>query len=179
MLTTVNSGEQWRAVVGYEDSYEVSDLGRVRRNGKILKDRQSSRGYRAVSLYKNCESRNWYVHRLVLFAFRGAPRAGQQARHFPDGDPANNRLDNLLWGTSLENHVDQRIHGTVLTGEKNPHAKLDDFDARCILRLRQLGMPCQVIGNFFAISTAQVSRIGRGQHWPHLSAGGARTACNA
>ena len=51
------------------------------------------------------------VHRLVLLAFVGRPsRKGMVARH-KDGDPANNRLGNLAWGTAQENWQDRKQHG--------------------------------------------------------------------
>lgn len=107
--------EQWRTIAGHED-YEVSDQGRVRSwkrartsgNGSpaLLKFSISPKGYQAVRLagHETC-----YVHRLVLAAFDG-PACGRQARHL-DGDPANNALTNLVWGTQSENEQDKKIHG--------------------------------------------------------------------
>lgn len=39
-----------------------------------------------------------YLARAVLTAFVGPPPAGYVARHWPDPDPANNRVENLHWG---------------------------------------------------------------------------------
>jgi hypothetical protein len=46
-----------------------------------------------------------YVHHLVLEAFVGLRPQGTEACHW-DGDAANNKLENLRWGTSVENKAD-------------------------------------------------------------------------
>ncbi len=49
------------------------------------------------------------VHVIVLLAFRGPPEEGQVCRHL-DGNPANNHLENLAWGTRSENAHDAIKH---------------------------------------------------------------------
>ncbi len=49
------------------------------------------------------------VHRLVLLAFKGRPKNHRQVRHL-DGDPNNNQLENLVWGTGKENWRDRKRH---------------------------------------------------------------------
>ena len=113
--------ERWAAVVGYEGSYEVSDLGRVkslsqttsdgrRLRSKVLKGRPQRSGHLPVNLVSDGGHRNALVHRLVLIAFTGAPPAGMHALH-GDGDPTNNRLTSLRWGTPSENSLDAVRHG--------------------------------------------------------------------
>jgi HNH endonuclease len=64
--------------------------------------------------------RNVWVHHLVLEAFVGpAPEGKPICRHFPDRDRHNNRLDNLQWGTYLENEADKLFHGMRATGDRN------------------------------------------------------------
>jgi NUMOD4 motif. len=51
--------EIWKPIDGFENLYEVSNLGRVRslfRYKKILKPNCLKSGYQAVSLYKNKRS---------------------------------------------------------------------------------------------------------------------------
>lgn len=113
--------ERWLPIPGHEGRYEVSDLGRVRslaqttRDGRRLKPRLLSgrpqtSGHLAALLTTDGVSRNALVHRLVLFAFVGPPPPGMHALH-SDGDPANNRLSNLRWGTPSENSLDAVRHG--------------------------------------------------------------------
>lgn len=122
--------ERWLPVVGFEGSYEVSDLGRVRSldrveiwrrtirgqyiegerhfKGKILVPTPKEAGHMHVQLGRN---NRFYVHHLVLTAFVGPAPAGMECLHWDD-DPANNVLDNLRWGTRSENLADfQRNYG--------------------------------------------------------------------
>lgn len=114
--------ENWRAIPGYEGSYEVSDLGRVRsldriissghrRRGLILKPIRHERGYPMVNLWRSNSQRMQLVHRLVLAAFIGPAPKGFESLH-ADGDATNAALSNLSWGTHSENEYDQVDHGT-------------------------------------------------------------------
>lgn len=105
--------EQWRAVPGHEGRYEVSDLGRVRslRRCIVLATARASRyGHRSVSLSVAGERRTARVHHLVLEAFVGPRPAGLETRHL-NGDPSDNRLANLTYGTPSENQRDRVRHG--------------------------------------------------------------------
>ena len=113
--------EIWLPVVGYEGLYEVSNFGRIKslpRNttrGGIMKLSTDKRGVKVVNLTKDGKQRVRLVHQLVLEAFVG-PRpegiAGEDTRHL-DGNPSNNHLSNLKWGSTLENVHDMIDHGTA------------------------------------------------------------------
>lgn len=95
--------EKWREVPGYEGLYEVSDLGRIRRNGKLLKpDNHNTRGYLQVALSKNGTVRRVYIHRLVASAFINNPNNYPQINH-RDEDKTNNAVSNLEWCDSKYN----------------------------------------------------------------------------
>lgn len=116
--------EEWRPVPGYEGLYSVSDQGRVRaeakeiscRNGVVrsLEPRMlspvpvSSTGYLKVRLVLDGAIKAFLVHRLVLMAFVRLPMPGEEGCHYPDPDRANNRLENLMWGTRSINQI-QRV----------------------------------------------------------------------
>lgn len=113
--------ERWRPISGHEGRYEVSDLGRVRSlaqttsdgrrlKARVLKGRPQRSGHLSVPLTAGGVTRNALVHRLVLIAFVGPPPAGMHALH-SDGNPGNNRLANLRWGTPSENSLDAVRHG--------------------------------------------------------------------
>lgn len=55
-----------------------------------------------------------YVHQLVARAFIGPCPPGLEVRH-KDGNPANNHIDNLEYGTRADNMQDRLNHGN------NPH----------------------------------------------------------
>ena len=115
--------EIWKPIPGWEGSYEVSDHGRVRSVDRIVTTRTGIRkryhgrvlaltadrsGHLAVSLGR---AKDKAVHRLVLEAFVGPCPEGQECCH-NDGDPTNNNLSNLRWGSPTENAFDRVRHGT-------------------------------------------------------------------
>jgi hypothetical protein len=54
------------------------------------------------------------AHRLIALAFHGEP-TGPLVRHL-NGDPSDNRPDNLAWGTQLENMADAKRLGELRYG---------------------------------------------------------------
>src|SRR4051794_38431819 len=74
-----------------------------------LKPHPQSRGHCTVELGRDNIR---FIHRLVLEAFVGPCPDGLECRHL-DGDPGNNLLSNLKWGTRLENFQDSVKHGTA------------------------------------------------------------------
>ena len=110
--------ENWRAAIGFEGRYEVSDLGRVRslprprvRAARLLAANPGDNGYPIVSLRRDGQGHSRRVHVLVAEAFIGPRPPGQVIRHL-DGDSLNNSLTNLAYGTPSENIKDQVRHGT-------------------------------------------------------------------
>ena len=120
--------ETWRAVVGFEENYEVSDHGNVRTVRRWRRNRYSGywrepqpvtrhrmrSGHFRVYLYppsQPTKHEGCLVHRLVLTAFVGECPADKEGCH-RDGDPANNHVSNLYWGTKSENQLDSIRHGT-------------------------------------------------------------------
>lgn len=103
--------ENWKDVTGYEGVYQVSDRGRVRRMGstECLKPNINRDGYARVDLCRYGVKRTIDVQTLVLTAFVGPRPEGMECCHFPDSDPANNRLENLRWDTHVANIMDARI----------------------------------------------------------------------
>lgn len=125
--------EGWLPVVGYEGSYEVSELGRVRSldrtvegrrgpqriRGKVLVAVRDVRlGHQLVNVCSDGKQRTRYVHQLVLEAFVGPRPDGMVCRHL-NGDPTDNRIINLRWGTPSENIQDQLTHGTHANSKKS------------------------------------------------------------
>ena len=118
--------KQWLPVMGYEDSYEVSDEGEVRSldrlipaklgstrkaKGSVLKPSLLSNGRLQVRLYKHGKSVWHRVHRLVAEAFIPNPEELPFVLHWDD-NPKNNAASNLRWGTRSDNVMDMVRLGT-------------------------------------------------------------------
>lgn len=103
--------EIWKDIPGYEGLYQVSDQGRVRSLDRVLALTRMKSGHLSVRLNRKF----YYVHRVVLAAFVCEPKeyatdVRVEARHL-DGNPANNAIKNLVWGTVKENRADRRRLG--------------------------------------------------------------------
>jgi len=133
--------EVWKDVKGFEDYYQISNLGRLKRKigvqakkERILKQIDNGNGYKCVCLSKNGKILRMYVHRLVAINFLENKDNKEEVNHI-DGVRSNNVLTNLEWVTRSENHyhrykvLKQRGVNYGKTGEKNwkskPVKKLD------------------------------------------------------
>lgn len=118
--------ERWRAVVGYEGYYEVSDHGRVRSvdrqvrhwqggtrtvRGRVRTPCDNGRGYLHVNLSVDGRASSVTVHTMVARAFHGPPPPDEEACH-RDGVKTYNWATNLRWGTQESNAQDSIAHGT-------------------------------------------------------------------
>lgn len=133
--------EIWKqvAVPRLRDCYKVSNLGRVQSLsrtikvnptgtrkgwkrimvGRILKPCQGSKSnkYMVISMSKDGLHRLWLVHRLILETFVGPCPEGMECCHL-NGDPQDNRLENLRWDTPTANAKDREFHGRTAKGWK-------------------------------------------------------------
>lgn len=105
----------WAPIPGMEGRFEVSNKGDVRslrnRRNRVLT--VSDKGYHTLKLPRLSAGRTWKtykVHILVLEAFVGPRPEGFVARHLND-DKTDNRVENLKWGTYLENLEDAVRNG--------------------------------------------------------------------
>lgn len=96
---------KWTPVVGYEDLYLVSTNGKVYsiRSHKILAPRKHNAGYLRVTLSRNGERKDAYIHRLMCEAFFGTPNDGRNFVNHLDENPAHNEITNLEWTTNSDN----------------------------------------------------------------------------
>jgi hypothetical protein len=104
--------EVWKGIIGFEERYEVSNLGRVRSllntrqnknvSSKILKINLNHKGYPIVTLVKNCKYKGKSIHRLVAEAFIENPNNLPHVNHI-DGNKLNNNVSNLEWISNTDN----------------------------------------------------------------------------
>lgn len=86
--------------------------------GLYLRPASKKKGYLFVVLYKERKKCQRHIHSLVLETYIGSCPIGMQCRHL-DGNPQNNNLDNLCWGTPKENQQDRFVHGTSNLGRRH------------------------------------------------------------
>lgn len=102
----------WRPVKGLEDRYEVSNTGLVRTKPRLLKSFPARKGgHHQINLGLH---RRTYVHRLVAEAFL-APDPSRPWVNHKNGNPSDNRAENLEWCTPGENIA----HGYRQNGRKH------------------------------------------------------------
>jgi HNH endonuclease/NUMOD4 motif len=163
--------EIWKSIAlpGFEDLYEASNLGRLRRTatGRLLKQANHPKGYLAVMFSGRGQRQNALVHKVVLEAFEGRCPEGHETRHL-DGNRKNNVLTNLAWGTSSENEQDKRRHGTSSRGERNAMASLSTEDVREIISRYNAGESQRALASVYGVHQPQISRIVNGKRWGHL-----------
>ena len=179
---------QIRDIIGFP-AYAVTSDGDVlswwranRRTGGSIIDRtraprvlRGKRGgrrgaYRTVVLSTGTEQVDRYIHRLVLEAFVGPCPDGQEGRHL-DGDPTNNALSNLAYGTWADNHDDKERHGRVPRGVTHGKAVLTEeivLEARRLWRAESV--PLRELMERFGVSRGALHDALTGQTWTHLDA---------
>ena len=157
----------WRPVVGYEGLYEVSTEGEIRnaRSGKIkiyTHDKQKRRPF--VGLWRNNKIRIIYPHKAVLETFVGPRPQGMECCH-NNGDPFDNRLENLRWDTPRNNQLDRIKHGTSNRGERCAAAKLTETQ---VLAIRADTRLQREIAAEYGVRENTISRIKSGKRWGHV-----------
>lgn len=155
-----NDGTVWSCVI---KGSKKSRLGDQWRQLRITKQ---GGGYGKVYLGRR---KNKWVHRLVLEAFVGMRPDGMECCH-NDGDPTNNHVSNLRWGTPKENNGDKVMHGTHIFGENQNGAKLTEWQVRNLRAWYAAGgLTFKQLADQFGVSETAARLIVRQQRWRHVS----------
>ena len=98
--------EEWRDVLGFEELYQVSNLGNVRtvKRGEatVMSQKEHWNGYLSVHLRNKGVERRASVHRLVAEAFIPNPDGLRDVNH-KNGIKTDNRVENLEWLSHSDN----------------------------------------------------------------------------
>lgn len=92
--------------------YYASPSGYVTHHDRLLKPHiYNEYGHCQIRFYKNGKQYTRDLHRLIAELFIPNPEGYPLVRHL-DGDPINNDVNNLAWGTYKDNAEDSIRHGT-------------------------------------------------------------------
>lgn len=174
--------EEWRAVIGYEGFYEVSNLGRVRRIKfykhplGIMKLRVGTTGYYRIGLQQPGEKQRQHsVHAMLLAAFVGPRPKGYIANHI-DGNKLHCSLTNLEWVTASWN-----IKHAILLGLASPPQLTYEQRARGVRaggaklteeNVKEIffsSIPQRALARQYGVTQGTISHIRKGRKWKHVT----------
>lgn len=173
------TSENWKPILGFEEFYEASNLGRIRSlprkamanyglrtyGGKILQPTtRKSDGYLVVGLSAHGKQLQKMVHQLVMGAFGGKPPEGHECCH-RNGVKSDCRFDNLKWGTKKENANDKHLHGTTIKGELSPNSKLTESQ---VIEIRSMQGTNVAIAKHYGVTDVLIGKIKRRESWAHI-----------
>jgi hypothetical protein len=159
--------EIWKNIPNF-NNYEASNLGRIRnKNGRILSTGKSLEkgGYKRVTLRKRYKGKQYShaVHRLIILTFKGKCPVGKEVRHL-DGNPLNNKIKNLVYGTRSENINDRWIHGEdVAETYATKLCRKDANDIRKLIKTKKYKQ--REIAKIYNVSDTTICAIKYGVIW--------------
>ena len=169
--------EFWKDVAGYEGSYQVSSLGRIKSlprtnvcTTKFLTRSPNVRDrYIYCALSKKGKPQKLKVHRMVAEAFIPNPENKKFVDHIA-GNKNDNRLCALRWVTFQEN-IDfawqTGIYNSI--GSNHPQAKLTEGKVREIKKLQIQGVTGRQIADMYGVNFSTISDIKQGRCWGHIN----------
>lgn len=114
--------EVWKPVIGFE-SYQISNLGRLKRGNHFLNGTLDKDGYRDMFLCEKRKQHHVRLHRLVAQAFVPNPKGLDTVDHI-DSDKTNNCADNLQWMSHRDNILKSHVErGHIVGGKRNKSGK--------------------------------------------------------
>lgn len=129
--------EIWKDVVGYEELYQVSSLGRLRtlnprKYCMVMSDNcDNGAGYmvNGLRVEGKKDGKTEYRHRLVATAFIPNPDNLPQVGH-RDDDKSNNAVSNLYWCDGRTNILD--AHKTGRMKKRSNLGSINSYDEEVI-----------------------------------------------
>jgi hypothetical protein len=117
--------EEWRDIPGYS-KYQVSSLGQIRRDGKVLKVTQNASGYKQYCGSIDSKSINLKIHRVVALAFIPNPDSKPTVDHI-NRIVDDNRIENLRWATYTEQCINRDFPISKSSGHRHITKRSSDY----------------------------------------------------
>lgn len=121
-----DAGLEWRAVVGYEGRFEVSEFGQVRETLTTRRRRWEVNSSNYPQIRLESGGRFYRIHDLVARAFLGPCPAGYEVNH-EDGNKMRPHAKTMSYATKSENFKHAK-----LTGLRDRRRRLTDDERRAI-----------------------------------------------
>lgn len=175
--------EQWKDVIGYENLYKISNIGKIKslpktvNRGKFgtryreeitLKQTFTPKGYNRIILRNNNIKKNFFTHRLVAMAFIPNPLSLPQINHI-NGVKDDNRVENLEWCTNSHNILHAFSTGLKkpTKGTINGMSKLNEAQVLAI-RNKDNDMLNSDIAKLYMVNTKTIRNILNRKTWSHI-----------
>lgn len=151
--------------------YCVTREGRIwsdNRGGAWLHPHQNKLGYTTVPLFELGARSYHLVHRLVAQAFIPNPDNLPFACH-KDDDPSNNCVENLFWGTQLDNMQDKVRKGRQSAGADHGRSVLTNDQVNYIRAYPRYWGSQTELARQFGVRQSIISGIVLGKTWTHIT----------
>lgn len=162
---------RWKKVRSNNYRGDCMKLGQLWRRAAECRIGAEPRSYLAACLFTPSSPRRWKnyaIHRLVLETFVGPCPPGMYVCH-NNGNPKDNRLENLRYDTPAGNSADMVKHGTRILGSSHRNAKLNEEQVKIIVGRLDRGEGPVKIARDYNVSNVTITYIDQGRTWTHIS----------
>lgn len=164
-----------KVVVGFEN-YEIFEDGRLwsKNYNRFLVAFPIGRGnrYLAYKLCKEGKEKTFQVHRLVAIHFIPNPRNVSSVNHI-DGNPHNNKVENLEWVTHQENMIHAfktgLSSGENWQGDKHSRSTYTNEDVELICKQFEKGVVPKDLASSTSKEYQKLFRIWNRDNWKSIS----------
>lgn len=163
------SKEIWKDIKGYEEYYQVSNLGRIfsKISDRVLKPQPTKKDYLRIKL---SYGKNHSVHRLVLKNFEPHDEAETLQVNHKNMVKDDNRLVNLEWCTCKENVIHSFDNGRApARGTQIHRTKLTEAHVLQIrAHLSEGVLTLKDIGALYGVGESAIAHIKQKRTWGWL-----------
>lgn len=153
-------------IKGYESYYKIDINGNVLSYyfspAKLLTIQTHRQGYKQVGLWKDGKTKHKLLHRLVAETYIPNPKKLPFINHI-DFDKSNNHVSNLEWCNQKANVMHS------VKNSKHGATKLSSKNVFLIWKMLKVGIPEQIIADFFNTTQPNIHAIKIGKTWGHIT----------